>query len=94
MTQEDSNLIDMHLQDVFKFEKLDRFAVTYKKEYKSKTVYAKARIDYRSSLLATIQLKDLVCDAEIEHIYIECKCKNIDRQDGCDECLDCGTRNY
>jgi hypothetical protein len=24
----------------------------------------------------------------------KCKHKNIDRQDGCDECLDCGVRNY
>ena len=24
----------------------------------------------------------------------KCEHKNIDRQDGCDECLDCGVRNY
>jgi hypothetical protein len=24
----------------------------------------------------------------------KCEHKNIDRQDGLDECLDCGTRNY
>jgi len=24
----------------------------------------------------------------------KCEHRNIDRQDGCDECLDCGVRNY
>jgi hypothetical protein len=46
-----------------------------------------------TSLRTTVQLyndfkaNDLCSVGKCEH-------KNIDRQDGCDECLDCGVRNY
>ena len=30
----------------------------------------------------------------IDKIIIQCEHKNVTREDGLDECLDCGTRNY
>lgn len=30
----------------------------------------------------------------LSKISIQCEHRNVNREDGCDQCLDCGTRNY
>ena len=81
MTEEE-DLINEYYLDVFKFERLDSLTVTYKKEYKSKTVFVKATIDHRSVLLSKLKLVDLNCDADITSISVECKHKNETMRQG------------
>lgn len=74
MTEED--LINEYYLDVFKFERLDTLTVTYRKEYKSKTVFVKATVDHRSVLLDKCRLIGLNCETDIKSIHVECKHKN------------------
>ena len=41
-----------------------------------------------------LSLTTITKESIAQFIYENCQHKNIDRSDGCDECLDCGTRNY
>ena len=73
MTKEEDDLVNQYYQDVFQFERLNSLTVTYKKEYKNKTVFVKATIDHRSVLLSRLKLVDLNCDADITSISVALK---------------------
>ena len=60
--------------------------------------WTKTEVEKLSEFIEDVIIATMVVNKLPIHVVVgmlpKCEHKNIDRQDGCDECLDYGVRNY